>query len=50
MRKPMITTNKFNLARINILLESNLALVLKAIKQKRANLPIRFLITLSCLA
>jgi hypothetical protein len=50
IEKPMITTNRFKLARLNVLLESNLALVFKAIKQKRANLSIRFLITLSCLA
>ena len=50
IKKPMIITNRFKLARLNVLLESNLALVFKAIKQKRANLSIRFLITLSCLA
>jgi hypothetical protein len=49
IKKPMIITNKFKLARLNVLLESNLALVFKAIKRKRANLSILFLITLSCL-
>lgn len=49
IKKPMIITNRFKLARLNVLLESNLALVFKAIKRKRANLSILFLITLSCL-